>query len=333
MKVCDKDTHTYTVPPENPEEPAPAVILEKDGPATAAANSTITYTFTATNTGNVTLEDVVLTDNKCQTTLVRVDPNKDDATLEPGPENAWHYTCTVTAPGGAATVNNEAEVCGDYVPGEGQPVEVCDTDTHTVTVPPATTPPTNNPPTNNPPVVTPPPGSGELPEEILSGRARLRGPSGCVNKAFRARVTGRAIRLRRLLRRRQAGQADQQAARARYNVKITPEQVRLRPDRVIARVRFTTESGTSTAAPAADVPPLRPAARSHRASPAEPRQQPSPTVPAAPHRGAAGNSAVPRPSGLHPPTRCERVAPETEESRGAQQGKRAAEARKRWRQG
>ena len=65
---------------------------------------------------------------------MRVDPNKDDATFDPGDE--WYYTCTATAPGGAATVDNLAEVCGDYVPGEGHPVEVCDEDTHTFTVPP-----------------------------------------------------------------------------------------------------------------------------------------------------------------------------------------------------
>ena len=189
----------------------------------------------------MTLENVVLTDNKCQTTLVR-DPSEDDATFDPG--DAWHYSCTVTAPGGAATVDNEAEVCGDYVPGEGEPVEVCDTDTHTVTVPPAQTPPTNNPPTNNPPVVTPPPGSGELPEEVLSGRARLRGPSGCVNKAFRARVTGRAIRSVAFF---VDGKLVKQINKSKstYKVTIRPNKYGFGRHRVIARVRFTTESGTS----------------------------------------------------------------------------------------
>ena len=42
------------------------------------------------------------------------------------------------------------------------------------------------------PPVTPPAG-GTLPETIVSGIARLNGPSGCVKQAFRARVSGRSI--------------------------------------------------------------------------------------------------------------------------------------------
>ncbi|HYI20184.1 MAG TPA: hypothetical protein VD836_15815 [Solirubrobacteraceae bacterium] len=244
VEVCDEDTHTYTVPPANPNTPAPAVVLEKSGPATAAANSTVTYTFKAENTGNVTLSNVVLTDNKCESTLVRVDPNKDDATFDAGDE--WYYTCTATAPGGAATVDNLAEICGDYVPGEGTPVEVCDEDTHTFTVPPVppVTPPVENPPVTNPPVVTPPPGGGQLPEEVVSGRARLRGPSGCVKQAFRARVSGREIRSVAFF---VDGKLVKQinTRKSVYTVKIRPNQYGFGRHRVIARVRFTAESGTS----------------------------------------------------------------------------------------
>ena len=46
--VCDEDTHTTVIP-------RPAIALEKTGAATAAAGSTYTYSFVATNTGNVTL--------------------------------------------------------------------------------------------------------------------------------------------------------------------------------------------------------------------------------------------------------------------------------------
>ncbi len=91
------------MPPENPETPAPAVVLEKSGPTTATAGSTVTYTFTATNTGNVTLSDVDLTDNKCEATLGRVDPNDGDTSFDP--DDVWNYSCAM------ATTTAMTEAC------------------------------------------------------------------------------------------------------------------------------------------------------------------------------------------------------------------------------
>ena len=54
---------------EDEPEPNPDILLDKTGAATATAGSTFTYSFKATNTGNVTLTDVELTDDKCQSTL------------------------------------------------------------------------------------------------------------------------------------------------------------------------------------------------------------------------------------------------------------------------
>jgi hypothetical protein len=42
--------------------------------------------------------------------------------------------------------------------------------------------------------VTPPPAGDVLGDEVLSGRSRLRGPSGCVGRLVKATVSGRAIR-------------------------------------------------------------------------------------------------------------------------------------------
>jgi hypothetical protein len=81
-EVCDEDTHTKEIP-------KPAILLEKTGAATAAAGSTYTYSFTATNTGNVALGDVVLSDPRCTDTLKRVAPGLDDATFDPG--DAWRH--------------------------------------------------------------------------------------------------------------------------------------------------------------------------------------------------------------------------------------------------
>jgi hypothetical protein len=119
-------------------------------------------------------------------------------------------------------------------------------------LPPGTTPPTCPPPTTTTPPPPPtttvtqqgtPPASGTLPETILSGRARLRGPSGCVKQAFRARVTGRSIAAVRFyvdgkLFKRVAG------SRSQYSVKINPRNLGLGRHRVVARVRFDAATGT-----------------------------------------------------------------------------------------
>ena len=105
------------------------------------------------------------------------------------------------------------------------------------------------PPPPEPPV-TPsgtPPSGGALPETTLSGIARLRGESGCVEQTFRARVTGRSIAsvaffLDGRLVKRFRGE------RARYSVKVRPARLGFGRHKVIARVRFTAESGTSARA-------------------------------------------------------------------------------------
>jgi hypothetical protein len=228
-----------------PTPPQPAIQLDKTGAATAAAGSTFTYFFKATNTGNVTLTDVQLTDPKCQSTLTRVEPNLADTSFDKGDE--WHYTCTVVAPAGPAQVDNVAKVCGDYDPPEGDPTTVCDDDPHTFTVPPGENPPGNPP--GNPPSVTPdvvPPGTtpdGEvLPDSIVSGRAQLRGPSGCVKQAFRARVSGRSIAsVTFFVDGRKVKQVGRGGA---FALKVNPARYGLGRHKVVAVVRFTAESGT-----------------------------------------------------------------------------------------
>jgi hypothetical protein len=72
--------------------------------------------------------------------------------------------------------------------------------------PPAEEPPADKPPVDSPPVVPPvvpptatpsagpkPTTGGVLGQEIVSGRSRLRGPSGCVGRKVKAKVSGRQI--------------------------------------------------------------------------------------------------------------------------------------------
>jgi len=234
---------------ECPAPKNPDIALDKTGAATANAGETFTYSFKATNTGDVTLENVVLTDDKCQSTLTRTEPNLADQTFDPGDE--WFYTCTVIAPAGPATVDNLAEVCGDYVPPKGPTVNVCDEDTHTFTVPPPVTPPVNppvtppgdTPPGVTPPGTTPPSGSGEvLPEEALSGRAVLRGPSGCSKTAFTARVSGRSIASVTFSI---DGRKVKTVGKGAFTLKIQPKKFGVGRHQLIAVVKFTKRSGTA----------------------------------------------------------------------------------------
>ena len=125
-EVCDEDDHKTKIP-------KPKIQLDKTGADTANAGATFTYSFKATNIGNVTLTNVQLTDDKCQSTLTRVEPNLADATFDVG--DNWYYTCTVVAPAGPAQVDNIAKVCGDFVAKDVPMKTVCDEDTHTFTVP------------------------------------------------------------------------------------------------------------------------------------------------------------------------------------------------------
>jgi len=232
---CPKPTFT----------PNPAIELDKTGADTAEAGSTFTYHFKATNIGNVTLTNVQLSDPQCQSTLTRVEPNLADATFDPGDE--WYYTCTVVAPAGPAQVDNVAEVCGDYPP--GPTTKVCDDNPHTFIVPPPPTPPETppvTPPADTPPGSTPsgtpPAGEGDvLPEEVISGRAVLRGPSGCVKQAFTARVSGRAIKKVTFS---VDGRRIKTDTKSSFAVKINPNRYGFGRHRVNALVQFKASSGT-----------------------------------------------------------------------------------------
>jgi hypothetical protein len=238
----ESDTFTATTDECPPPPPKPAILLDKTGAATATAGSTFTYSFKATNVGNVTLTNVVLTDDKCDSTLTRVESNPADPTFfDKGDE--WLYTCTVVAPAGPAQVDNVAKVCGDFLAGgDAETITVCDDDPHTFTVPPPGTPPGDNPP-NSTPNVVPPPSGDVLPEAIASGRASLRGPSGCVKQVFQARVKGRSIAsVTFFVDGRRVKTVN--GKRVSYSVKVRPGTYGFGRHKIVARVVFTTASGT-----------------------------------------------------------------------------------------
>ncbi len=122
--ATDSDDHSVTL------NIGPGINLAKEGPASAIIGQTITYTFTVTNTGNVPLRNVTVTD---PLPGITIDPTPDgdlnnDKVLDL--TETWNYTATYTVPTGAPNpIPNTATVTGDY---RGH--TATDSDDHTVTL-------------------------------------------------------------------------------------------------------------------------------------------------------------------------------------------------------
>jgi hypothetical protein len=94
----------------------PAIHITKSGPASANQGSVITYTFAVTNTGDVTLGNVTVTDDKLGFVGTI-------ASLAPGATQSLTKNFTVPSTG---VVDNTGTACGADPLG----LEVCDTDAH-----------------------------------------------------------------------------------------------------------------------------------------------------------------------------------------------------------
>jgi uncharacterized repeat protein (TIGR01451 family) len=106
----------------------PRIRLLKGGPALAHVGDTVTYVFTATNTGGLELSNVDLNDPMCDATPTLTDDADGDAVL--AVDEGWTFECdhTITV-GDGDPVDNQATVSGDHDGGT-----VTDTDTHDVDV-------------------------------------------------------------------------------------------------------------------------------------------------------------------------------------------------------
>jgi hypothetical protein len=123
-------------------------------------------------------------------------------------------------------------------PGEAETVAVDNTR-------PATTPPAGTPPASTPPSQTTD-QLQVLPEEIISGTARLRGPSGCARRPFEARVSGRQIsRVTFWLDGRRAERVVAKGGQTAFALRVDPRKVAKGVHRVRARVVFEAESRTA----------------------------------------------------------------------------------------
>ncbi|WP_177304811.1 DUF7507 domain-containing protein [Salisediminibacterium selenitireducens] len=133
-EVSDDDDHTIT------GEQTPAIALEKTADRDAlVVGEDVTYTFTATNTGNVTLTDVVITDpltGLSAITYLTIDDETledgDAITMHPGQVLVAEATYTVTQEDlNAGSLYNLATVSG--TPEDPDAPEVSDDDDHTIT--------------------------------------------------------------------------------------------------------------------------------------------------------------------------------------------------------
>ncbi|MBB1482898.1 DUF11 domain-containing protein [Tessaracoccus sp. MC1865] len=120
------DTDDETVPAE--QMPAISLVKTADVATYDAVGDLVTYTFLATNTGNVTLTDVTITDPLPGMSALVCDPAQ-PTTLDPGESMECTATYTVTqADLDAGSVYNVATTVG--TPPEGE--DVTDTDDETV---------------------------------------------------------------------------------------------------------------------------------------------------------------------------------------------------------
>jgi hypothetical protein len=191
------------------------------------------------NTGDVAFPDplVVVGDALCQAPPQLVTRNGDagPATLDPG--ETWTYTCSVQTEVGQERVDNVATVKANDV--NGRPAAGSDGAVTALTKPPVQVLPVQIRPTPAPPVVRP--------AQVVPGRAKLRGPTGCPSssKATRAVVTGRQIRsVAFYVDGRRIRRVTSSQSRQRWSITLRPGKMAYGTHRVRARVVFNRASGT-----------------------------------------------------------------------------------------
>jgi hypothetical protein len=202
----------------------PAIDIEKSGPATALVGTALGYTLTVTNPGDVPFasQQVVVADPRCEAPPAGPSTGGDATPGQLDPGDTWTYTCVAQTTGQpAGTFVNTATVTGKDFNGR----TVSDKD--------------DFPTMLQAQEVLPGP-------VIISGRARLHGPSGCVRGPFTATVRGR--RIARVTFFRDGKRIKTIAAKPgqrKFTVRVAPG-ARSGIHRVTARIRFRAASRTRT---------------------------------------------------------------------------------------
>jgi hypothetical protein len=202
----------------------PVIAIDKSGPATAEAGGKITYSLTVTNPGSEPFAEgtVQVTDAKCNGEPVRLVTKNGDSTpstLDPG--DVWSYTCSVQTAVGDTAVHNIATVTG--CDGLGKCVNASDTADTTLSQPEQIV----------------------APARITPGQAKLAGPTGCVAKAFNARVRGSKIAtVTFILDGKVVKKVKNTSNAAMIQLRVNPAKMRIGVHRLVVTVTFQSGSGT-----------------------------------------------------------------------------------------
>ncbi len=192
------------------------------------------------NTGDVPFAAglVRVADAECDAppALVSINGDASPGSLDPG--ERWTYACRVQTATSDTQVINTGSVTG--TDSNGRQVTAQDTAT-TQLVGPGTPP-------SGPGAAPSAPGQGVSPVTISSGTARLRGPVGCARaSAVSATVTGRRIvKVSYTLDGKPVRTVTKPDKAGRWSLRIRTVSVRRGEHSIVARVQFSSQSGTAT---------------------------------------------------------------------------------------
>jgi uncharacterized repeat protein (TIGR01451 family) len=226
--VTGRDNSGHTVGPITDDATTkvihPAIAIDKTGPATGQAGDKIGYTLTVTNPGDTPLGDptVKVSDAQCNgdpVTLLGKGGDSSPSTLDPG--DTWSYSCSVQTALGDTSVHNTGSVTGcDTL---GGCVDASDTADTTLTQPAQ--------------IVSP--------GRITPGTAKLTGPTGCVAKAFNARVRGSKIAtVTFVLDGKVVKKVTNKANATLIQLRINPAKFKTGVHRLVVNVTFASGSAT-----------------------------------------------------------------------------------------
>jgi hypothetical protein len=227
ITVAPPPTKTGTGPGRNP-----AIHIEKTGPASAQAGSTVAYLLLVTNPGNQSFPEagVTVTDPLCAAAPTLIMPGGKPGDATPGtfdPGDAWYYMCSVATAAGQASIHNVGVVTGKDFAGD---VVTDDDPADTQLVQPEQ------------------PQQGVLP--LLPGSARLRGPAGCLSGGSHTlAVTGKRIaKVTFYLDGKKVAVRRKADSHGRFTYKVNRSSLRLGAHTVVAKVNYKPETvpGTKT---------------------------------------------------------------------------------------
>jgi uncharacterized repeat protein (TIGR01451 family) len=201
----------------------PAIAIDKTGPATGQAGDLIGYVLTVTNPGDTGFAEstVKLQDAQCTTAVQLLGKGGDTSPDSLDPGDVWSYSCGVQTNVGDTAVHNTGSVTGcDQLGGCVSAEDSADT---TLTQPEQLL----------------------LPERITPGSAKLAGRTGCVAKAFNARVRGTKIAtVVFFLDGKKVKTLRKPNAKKDFQLRVNPAKMKIGVHRLVANVTFASGSGT-----------------------------------------------------------------------------------------